>query len=78
MKTITLHFSESIAEKLNDFLKNFSENDLKIETENSSQLNDAKIQLQKDYDFYKENPSSTISIDEAEKETNLLFSKDEN
>lgn len=77
MKTITLHFSESIAEKLNDFLKNFSENDLKIETENSSQLNDAKIALQKDYDFYRENPSFTISIDEAEKETNLLFSKDE-
>ena len=78
MKTITLHFSESIAEKLNNFLKTFSENDLKIETENISQSNDAKIELQKDYDFYRENPSSTISIDEAEKEINLLFSKDGN
>ncbi|MGV8915556.1 MAG: hypothetical protein ACOH1X_08940 [Kaistella sp.] len=75
MKTITLHFSESIAEKLNEFLKTFSDKDLKIESGNDAQFQAAKKELQKDYDLYKKNKNPLISVDEAEEEMNALFSK---
>ncbi|KEY18350.1 hypothetical protein [Kaistella antarctica] len=78
MKTITLHFSESIAEKLNDFLKTFSEKDLKIEFGNDTQFLAAKKELQKDYDLYKNNKNPLISVDDAEEEMNALFQSNEN
>ena len=78
MKTITLHFSESIAEKLNDFLKTFSEKDLKIELGNDAQFLAAKKELRKDYDLYKNNENPLISVDDAEEEMNALFQSNEN
>lgn len=75
MKTITLHYTDSIAEKLTLFLATFSEKDLKIEMEDDIEFLAAKKELQKDYDLYKKNESSLMSIDDAEKEMDILFSE---
>ncbi|SFI15194.1 hypothetical protein [Halpernia frigidisoli] len=76
MKTITLHYSESIYEKLKNFLDTFSKEDLEVE--DTSKFEKIKSQLQRDYDLYKQNPTDVLSVNEAEAEMDLFIKNNEN
>lgn len=76
MKTITLHYNDSIAEKLKSFLETFSKEDLKVEY--ASGLEKIKSELHKDYELYKQNPENVLTVDEAETEMGLFIKDNEN
>lgn len=76
MKTITLHYKESIAEKLKNFLDTFSKEELEVE--DSSTFEQIKSELHRDYDLYKQNPTDVLTVNEAEAEMDLFIKNNEN
>ncbi|WP_417430782.1 hypothetical protein [Halpernia sp.] len=76
MKTITLHYKESIAEKLKNFFDTFSKEDLEVEE--ISTFEKIKSELQRDYELYKQNPTDVLTVNEAEAEMDLFIKKNEN
>lgn len=76
MKTITLHYNESVAEKLEKFLSTFPKEDLKVEKGSASEK--IKSDLHRDYNLYKQNPTDVLSVNEAETEMDLFIKNNEN
>lgn len=75
MESLTIHFKESIKEKLLNMLHSFSENDLKIsENEHFEEL---KSFIREDYTNYKIGISKLLDIEDVEKEMNQIISDNE-
>ncbi|WP_379966926.1 hypothetical protein [Epilithonimonas sp. UC225_85] len=72
METITLQYNQAIKEELLKVLEKFSKKDLEIIEENS-RFDQVKEELHKDYAAYKNRETKLQSIDDFEKEMNLLF-----
>ena len=76
METITLKYTESVKEKLMKFLETFSKNEISIIEERDARFEAAKAELHRDYEALKNGETELMSLEEFEKEMNLLF-KDE-
>lgn len=76
MEILTLHFKESIREKLLKLLATFPESDLKISAPYN--FEEIKTSVHEDYIDYKSGKSKILSIDEVEDEMNKIISENEN
>lgn len=77
METITLHFNQNIKEKLLQVLNSFSKSDLEIVQE-SQEFQDAKSEMQKDYQQYVIGNTKLMSVEESENELDELLRSNEN